>query len=65
MNLLKQFVSIIIMALVTASLSAVAFKCEVRSGANRGWVYAGDAAYYYDDEGEECYGMHVMPDDGG
>ena len=64
MNFLKQVASIFIMALVTLSLSAVASKCEVRSGANRGWVYTGDSAYYYDDEGMEYTGMNVMPDDG-
>ena len=64
MNILKQFLAIFVMALVTASLSSVAWKCEVRSGANRGWVYTGDSAYYYDDQGEELVGMQVMPDDG-
>ena len=64
MNILKQFICFFAMALVTASLSAVAWKCDVRSGANRGWVYSGEYAYYYDDQGEEYVGMNVIPDDG-
>ena len=64
MNIFRQFMAIFIMAVITASLSVVASKCDVRSGANRGWVYAGDAAYYYDDQGEEYVGFVVMPDDG-
>ena len=64
MNLLKQFLSVFVMALVTASLSAVAVNCEVRSGADRGWVYVGESAYYYDEQGEELVGMNVIPEDG-
>ena len=64
MDILKQFMAIFVMALITASLSAVAVKCDVRSGANRGWVYSGDAAYYYDDHGQEYAGFMVMPEDG-
>ena len=62
--MVKQIFSVFIMAVITAALSTVAWGCEVRSGANRGWVYSGDAAYCYDDQGEEYVGMHIMPEDG-
>ena len=53
----KQFLSILAMAAFTAVISLIAFHCEVRSGANRGLVYAGGEAYYYDDVGEEVAGF--------
>ena len=60
----KQLLSVLVMAVITAALSFAASFCDVRSGANRGWVYSGDAAYYYDDFGEEYSGFKVMPEDG-
>ena len=60
----KPLLSVFIMAVITAALSFTASFCDVRSGANRGWVYTGDAVYYYDDFGEEYSGFKVMPDDG-
>lgn len=60
----KSFLAVFYMLVITAALSAVAWNCDVRSGANRGWVYNGDCAYYYDEVGDEYVGLHVMPDDG-
>ncbi len=62
--MVKNIFAVFVMAAITAVLSTVAWGCEVRSGANRGWVYSGEAAYYYDEQGEEYVGMHVMPEDG-
>ena len=62
--MVKNIFAVFVMAAITAVLSTVAWGCEVRSGANRGWVYSGDAAFYYDEHGEEYSGMHVMPEDG-
>lgn len=59
----KQFLSILAMAAFTAVISLIAFHCEVRSGANRGLVYAGGEAYYYDDVGEEVAGFVLIPED--
>ena len=60
----KSVFAVFIMAVITAVLSIVARDCDVRSGANRGWVHSGEGSYYYDDEGEEYSGMKIMPDDG-
>ena len=60
----KSFLAVFYMMIITAVLSAVAWNCDVRSGADRGWVHTADASYYYDDNGDEYTGMHVMPDDG-
>ena len=60
----KQLLSVLVMAVITAALSFTASFCDVRSGANRGWVYSGDATYYYDDFGDEYVGFKVMPEDG-
>ena len=60
----KQFLSILAMAAFTAVISLIAFHCEVRSGANRGLVYAGGKAYYYDDVGDEVVGFVFLEDDG-
>ena len=62
--MVKNIFAVFVMAAITAVLSTVAWGCEVRSGANRGWVYSGDAVFYYDEYGEEYSGMHVMPEDG-
>ena len=51
--MVKNIFAVFVMAAITAVLSTVAWGCEVRSGANRGWVYSGDAAFYYDEHGEE------------
>jgi len=64
MNLFKQFISVVVMALLTAAVSAVAIRSEVRSGANRGWVYSGEDAYYFDEHGDEYSGLKIIPDDG-
>lgn len=60
----KQLFTVFILGVITAALSFVASFCEVRSGANRGYVQTGDATYYYDDFGEEYVGFNVMPEDG-
>lgn len=60
----KQFLSVLAMAAFTAGLSFIALHCNVRSGANRGLVYTGGEAYYYDDVGDEVSGFVVIPDDG-
>ena len=60
----KTFTTLFVLAVITGVLSFIATLCDVRSGANRGYVMSGDATYYYDDFGEEYVGFKVMPEDG-
>ena len=59
----KRVLSVFILAVITAVFSACACGCD-RFGQKKGWVYSGGYAYYYDDQGVEYSGMHVMPEDG-
>ena len=60
----KQCLTVFVLTIITVVLSFIASLCDVRSGANRGWVYSGDATYYYDDFGEEYVGFREIPEDG-
>ena len=60
----KQCLTVFVLAIITTVLSFVASLCDVRSGANRGWVFSGDATYYYDDLGDEYVGFREIPEDG-
>ena len=60
----KQCLTVFVLTIITVVLSFIASLCDVRSGANRGWVFSGDATYYYDDFGEEYVGFREIPEDG-
>ena len=56
----KQCLTVFVLAIITTVLSFVASLCDVRSGANRGWVFSGDATYYYDDLGDEYPKTYIV-----
>ena len=60
----KQISSVLSMAVLTAVSFAYICGCNFKPGRKTGWVYSGAAAYYYDEDGNEYSGIHVMPDDG-
>jgi len=60
----KTFTTLLVLTIITGVLSFIATLCDVRSGANRGYVQSGDATYYYDELGDEYVGFKVMPEDG-
>ena len=60
----KTFTTLFVLAVITGVLSFIATLCDVRSGANRGYVMSGDATYYYDDLGDEYVGFREIPEDG-
>ena len=60
----RRYISIIVLAVTVTALITFASACDSGFGKKHGWVNSGGATYYYDDEGNEYSGMHVMPDDG-
>ncbi len=60
----KKLISLFTAAVITAVFCTAACGCGSGFGKKHGWVYSGGAAYYYDDDGNEYSGIHVMPDDG-
>lgn len=60
----KRVLAVLVMAAVTAALCMFACGCDIRFGPKKGWVQNSKGIFYYDDQGEEYSGMHVMPDDG-
>ena len=60
----KRFISVLMTAVVLFVFSMAAYGCDLRFGPKKGWVKTGGNVYYYDDDGNEYSGMHVMPDDG-
>ena len=60
----KKTTSFLAAVVMTAVFCVTVCGCDLRFGAKKGWVHSGGNIYYYDDDGNEYSGMHVMPDDG-
>ena len=60
----KRSISGFIAAVMAFMFIVAACGCNFRFGPKKGWVRSGGYTYYYDDDGNEYSGLHVMPDDG-
>ena len=60
----KRMFSVIFTAVMVFVFTVAAYGCDFSFGTKKGWVRSHGNVYYYDDDGNEYSGMHVMPDDG-